>query len=72
MPAGLEHKDVPELLKYHSVPGSVILFPLVHVLQPRGRTAVRGGGTRTPQAGQGKMQFLLKLTGPEALLSTFC
>lgn len=71
MPAGLEYKDVPKLLKYYSVPGSVILFPLVHVLQPRGRTAVHSGGMRR-QAGQGKMQFLLKLTGPEALLSTFC
>ena len=74
MPLGLEHTDMPKLLKYDSAPGSVtsLLFPLVHGRQPCRGTAVHGGGTSRPEAGQGKLHFSLKPTGQETLLSTFC
>lgn len=71
MPRGLEHTDMPKLLKYDSVPGSVtnLLLPLAQLC--RG-TAVHGGGTSSPEAGQGKLHFLLKPTGQETLLYTSC
>lgn len=72
MPLGLKHTDAPKLLKHDSVPGSVtsLLFPLVHGRRPCGGTAVHGGGTSRPEAGQGKLPFLLKPTGQETSLST--
>jgi len=74
MPLDLEHMDMPKLLKYDSVPGSVtsLLFPLAHGQQPCKGAAVHDGGTSRPEAGQGKLYFLLKPTGQETSLSNFC
>lgn len=74
MPLGLQHTDMLKLLKYDSVPGSatnLLFFPVYGWQLCRG-TAGHGGGTRRPKAGQGRLHFLLKPTGQETSLSTFC